>query len=121
MKQNLLLLLSVFLISCTKASTPHKVRVITYSMDKDFNYTSPKNVAMYLNHNTCVCFPDTTYGYNTNPSFQLDNVEDGSELRIISFTNAGEEVQYKTIVVYVDDKVVYNAYNKINIDTVINL
>lgn len=119
MKNKLLLLLSTVLFSCTKAQSTHKLRVITYAMNKDYNYTTPSNVAMYLNHNTCLCFPDSLYGYNTNPTFELDNVELGSELRVITFTNAGEELQYKTVVVYLDNRVIYTGYNQINIDKTI--
>jgi hypothetical protein len=121
MKQILLILLSISLFSCTKAEPIHKLRVVTFAMDKEFNYVQANNVAMYLDHNTCVCFPDPIYGYNTRPTFQLDGIETGAELRIITFTNAGEEPQYKTIVVYLDGKVIYNAYNKVAIDAVITV
>jgi hypothetical protein len=76
---------------------------------------------MYLNETKVLCFPDSIYGYNTNPTFAMDGLNDGDELRIVSFVNAGEPVQYKTIVVYVDNKMVYNTSNKINIDDVIKL
>lgn len=121
MKKSFVIAVLFLIIGCSKASTFHKMRVVTFCMDKDFNYTTPKNVLMYLNANTCVCLTDSLYGYNNNPTFQLDNVEDGSKLRIVSFTNAGEETQYKTIVVYFNDKMVYNAYNQVFIDTLIDL
>jgi hypothetical protein len=121
MKKILLILLSITLFSCSKASSTHRLRVVTFAMDKEFNYVPANNVAMYLDHNTCVCFPDPTYGYNTSPTFELDGIETGAELRIITFTNAGEEPQYKTIVVYLDDKVIYTVYNKVNIDATVNI
>lgn len=121
MKKLLLILLSITLFSCTKAEPTHKLRVVTFAMNKEYNYVPANNVAMYLNHNTCVCFPDPTYGYNTSPTFELDGIETGAELRIITFTNAGEEPQYKTIVVYLDDKVIYTVYNKVNIDATVNI
>lgn len=121
MKQTILILLSIALFSCTKASTPHRLRVVTFAMDNEYRYVSPNNVAMYLNHNNCVCFPDSLYGYNTNPTFELDNVEEGTELSIVAFTNSGEQVQYKTVVVYLDGRVIYNAYNKVSINTTITL
>lgn len=121
MKHILLLLISIALFSCTKAEPTHRLRVVTFAMDKEFNYVPANNVAMYLDHNTCVCFPDPTYGYNTSPTFELDGIETGAELRIITFTNAGEEPQYKTIVVYLDDKVIYTVYNKVNIDATVNI
>ena len=75
---------------------------------------------MYLN-NKCVCFTDSIYGYNTNPTFAMDGISDADELRIVSFVNAGEPIQYKTIVVYVDNKLVYNVSNKININDIVYL
>jgi hypothetical protein len=121
MKHKLLLLLSTVLFSCTKAQSTHKLRVVTFAMDNEYRYVSPNNVAMYLNHTTCICFPDSIYGYNTNPTFELDNVEEGTELHIVSFTNAGEQSQYKTIVVYLDGKVIYNSYNKLTIDAIVTI
>lgn len=121
MKPWYLLLLSVALLSCTKASSFHYVRVVSYAVDKNGDYVSILNTVAYLNHNTCVCIPDSNYGYNTNPTFDINNVEDGAELHILSFINAGEEVQYKTIRVYVDGKVAYNGYNLTNIDAVVQI
>lgn len=121
MKHILLLLISIALFSCTKAEPTHRLRVVTFAMDKEFNYVPAKNVAMYLDHNTCVCFPDPIYGYNTNPTFDINNVEDGAELHILSFINVGEEIQYKTIRVYVDGKIAYNGYNLTNIDAVVQI
>jgi hypothetical protein len=51
----------------------------------------------------------------------LDNVEEGAELHIVTFTNAGEQPQYKTIVVYLDGKVIYNSYNKLTIDAIVTI
>jgi hypothetical protein len=121
MKKLLLILLSITLFSCSKASSTHRLRVVTFAMDNEYRYVSPNNVAMYLNHTTCICFPDSIYGYNTNPTFELDNVEEGTELHIVTFTNAGEQPQYKTIVVYLDGKVIYNSYNKITIDAIVTI
>ena len=121
MKKLLLILLSIALFSCSKASSTHRLRVVTFAMDNEYRYVSPNNVAMYLNHTTCICFPDSIYGYNTNPTFELDNVEEGTELHIVTFTNAGEQAQYKTIVVYLDGKVIYNSYNKLTIDAIVTI
>lgn len=121
MKPWYLLLLSLTLLSCTKASSFHYVRVVSYAVDKTGEYTPVTNTVAYLNHNTCVCMPDINYGYNTNPTFDINNVEDGAELHILSFINAGEEIQYKTIRVYVDGKVAYNGYNLTNIDAVVQI
>jgi hypothetical protein len=121
MKKLLLILLSITLFSCSKASSTHRLRVVTFAMDNEYRYVSPNNVAMYLNHTTCICFPDSIYGYNTNPTFELDNVEEGTELHIVTFTNAGEQAQYKTIVVYLDGKVIYNSYNKLTIDAIVTI
>jgi hypothetical protein len=121
MKKLLLILLSITLFSCSKASSTHRLRVVTFAMDNEYRYVSPNNVAMYLNHTTCICFPDSIYGYNTNPTFELDNVEEGAELHIVTFTNAGEQPQYKTIVVYLDGKVIYNSYNKLTIDAIVTI
>ena len=121
MKKLLLILLSINLFSCSKASSTHRLRVVTFAMDNEYRYVSPNNVAMYLNRTTCICFPDSIYGYNTNPTFELDNVEEGTELHIVTFTNAGEQPQYKTIVVYLDGKVIYNSYNKLTIDAIVTL
>jgi hypothetical protein len=121
MKKLLLILLSITLFSCSKASSTHRLRVVTFAMDNEYRYVRPNNVAMYLNHTTCICFPDSIYGYNTNPTFELDNIEEGTELHIVTFTNAGEQPQYKTIVVYLDGKVIYNSYNKLTIDAIVTL
>ncbi len=117
-------LLSIFLIAiigCTKAATTHNVRVITFAVDQSGDYVKPSNTAMYLNKTQCVCFSDSMYGYNTNPTFTLENVNDGDELHIISFVNAGEEIQYKTVVVYVDNKMILNISNSQNINQKIKL
>ena len=120
--KKLLSILTIALISCTKASSSHFVRVITYAVDSTgVNYVQPSNTAMYLNESKVVCFPDSMYGYNTNPTFAMDGLNDGDELHIISFINEGESVQYKTIRVYVDNKMVYNISNAKNINDVVKL
>ena len=99
----------------------HSVRVITFAVDENGEYVQPTNTVMYLNEVKCVCFSDTMYGFNTNPTFSLDNINDGDELHIVSFVNAGEPIQYKTIRVYVDNRVVYNVSNSTNINAKVNL
>jgi len=119
--KKLLLILSTVMLSCTKPASSHIVRVITFAMDENNNYVQPTNTAMYLNGTKCVCFSDTIYGYNTNPTFNLDNVNDGDELHVVSFVNAGEPIQYKTIRVYVDNKVVFNVSNATNVNQIVKL
>lgn len=119
--KKVLLILSTVLLSCTKATPAHSVRVITFAVDTNGNYVLPTNTVMYLNEVKCVCFSDTIYGLNTNPTFNLDGVNDGDELHIVSFVNAGEETQYKTIRVYVDNKVVFNISNATNINQIVKL
>jgi hypothetical protein len=99
----------------------HNVRVITYAVDENNEYVKPSNTVMYLNNTKCVCFSYTMYGYNTNPTFSMDGLNDGDELRIVSFVNAGEPIQYKTIVVYVDNRMIYNVSNKLNINDVVKI
>lgn len=120
--KKLLTILAIAITSCTKPASSHSIRVITYAVDSTgLNYVQPSNTVMYLNNTKCVCFSDTVYGYNTNPTFSMDNINDGDELHIVSFVNAGEPVQYKTIVVYVDNRMLYNTSNKINIDDVVKI
>lgn len=119
--KKLLLILSTVMLSCTKPASSHVVRVITFAMDENGNYVQPTNTAMYLNETKCVCFSDTIYGYNTNPTFNLDGVNDGDELHIVSFVNAGEEIQYKTIRVYVDNKIAFNVSNVTNVNQIVKL
>lgn len=120
--RNILLFIFISLASCTKAiSNSHVVRVITFAVNSNNEYVTPTNTAMYLGQGKCVCFPDSTYGINTNPTFNLQAVNDGEELRIISFINAGEDIQYKTIRVYVDNKMVYNVSNVTAVDATIAL
>jgi len=107
--KKLLLILSTVMVSCTKPALSHSVRVITFAMDENNNYVQPTNTVMYLNGTKCVCFSDTIYGYNTNPTFALDNI------------NAGEPIQYKTIRVYVDNKIVFNVSNATNINQIVKL
>ena len=115
------ILLLLLLMSCTKPVQSHVVRVITYAVDTTGQYVQPSNTAMYLNNSKCICFPDTSYGINTNPTFNLETVNDGDELHIISFVNAGEPIQYKTIRVYVDNRMVLNISNAISIDHIVRL
>lgn len=119
--KSLLFSMLVLLMSCAKASTCRNVRVITFAVNQNGEYVRPTNTTMYLNKYDCVCFPDSVYGYNTDPTFFLPNVNCGDELRILSFVNAGEEIQYKTIRVYVDDRVVFDASNLVNIDKTIKI
>lgn len=116
-----LLFLLLILVSCTKPANSHIVRVITFALDCNGEYVKPTNTAMYLNGVNCVCFPDPVYGYNTNPTFNLECVNDGDELRVISFVNSGEPLQYKSIRVYVDNKIVLNVSNVTHIDQVVKL
>ena len=116
-----LLILSTLLLSCTKATPAHCVRVITFAVDTNGNYVPPTNTVMYLNESKCVCFSDTMYGFNTNPTFNLDGVNDEDELHIVSFINAGEEIQYKTIRVYVDNKIAFNVSNVTNVNQIVKL
>jgi hypothetical protein len=119
--KKLLLILSTVMLSCTKPALSHSVRVITFAMDENGNYVQPTNTVMYLNGTKCVCFSDTIYGYNTNPTFNLDNVNDGDELHVVSFVNVGESIQYKTIRVYVDNRVVFNVSNVTNVNQIVKL
>ena len=120
--KNLILVFLLLITSCTKAiSNSHVVRIITFAVDTSGQYVTPTNTAMYLGQGKCVCFPDPTYGINTNPTFNLQAVNDGEELRIISFINAGEDIQYKTIRVYVDNRIVYNVSNVVSVDAIVNL
>ena len=110
------------LVSCTKASSSHSVRVITFAVDSTgVNYVQPSNTVIYLNETKVLCFPDSVYGYNTNPTFAMDGFNDGDEIRIVSFVNEGEPVQLKTIRVYVDNKMVYNVSNVKNINDVVRI
>ena len=118
--KKILSILLITLASCTKPAMSHSFRVITFALDENNQYVRPSNTVMYLN-NKCVCFTDSIYGYNTNPTFAMDGISDADELRIVSFVNAGEPIQYKTIVVYVDNKLVYNVSNKININDIVYL
>lgn len=119
--RSFLLILLIMSIGCTKAATTHRVRIITFAVNKSGEYVQPTNTAMYLNKTQCVCFSDTMYGYNTNPTFSLDAVNDGDELQIISFINAGEEIQYKTIVVYLDNRMLLNVSNSTNINQTVKI
>jgi hypothetical protein len=120
--KKLLSILAIAIASCTKPASSHSIRVITYAVDSTgVNYVQPSNTAMYLNNTKVVCFPDSVYGYNTNPTFAMDGLNDADELRIISFVNEGEPVQYKTIRVYVDNKIVYNVSNVKNVNDVVKL
>ena len=119
--RNLLLVLMILVMSCTKAATTHSLRIITFAVDRSGNYVEPTNTAMYLNKVNCICFPDSIYGYNTNPTFELDGVGQGDILHIISFNNAGESVQYKSIRIYLDNQVIYNVYNVEKIDDCIEI
>jgi hypothetical protein len=118
--KKILSILLITLASCTKPAMSHSFRVITFALDENNQYVHPSNTVMYLN-NKCVCFTDSLYGYNTNPTFAMDGISDADELHIISFVNAGEPIQYKTIRVYVDNKLVYNVSNSTNINTKVNL
>ena len=109
------------LLSCTKPAMSHNVRVITFAVNEHNEYVKPTNTVVYLNQTNVVCFPDSTYGYNTNPTFSMNGLNYGDELHIISFVQAGDPIQYKTVVVYVDNKMVYNASNQVNIDSIIKL
>ena len=108
-------------IGCTKAATIHKLRVITFAVNQSGEYVQPTNTVMYLNKTQCVCFSDTVYGYNTNPTFCIDAVNEGDELHIISFVNAGEDIQYKTVVVYLDNRMLLNISNSTNINQTVKL
>jgi len=120
--KKLLSILMLALISCTKASSLHSVRVITFAVDSTgVNYVQPSNTVMYLNETKVLCFPDSVYGYNTNPTFAMDGLNDGDEIRIVSFVNEGEPLQLKTIRVYVDNRVVYNVSNVKNINDVVKI
>jgi hypothetical protein len=120
--KKLLSILMLALVSCTKASSLHSVRVITFAVDSTgVNYVQPSNTVMYLNETKVLCFPDSVYGYNTNPTFAMDGLNDGDEIRIVSFVNEGEPLQLKTIRVYVDNKVVYNVSNVKNINDVVKI
>jgi len=120
--KKLLSILMLALVSCTKASSLHSVRVITFAVDSTgVNYVQPSNTVMYLNETKVLCFPDSIYGYNTNPTFAMDGLNDGDEIRIVSFVNEGEPLQLKTIRVYVDNKVVYNVSNVKNINDVVKI
>jgi hypothetical protein len=120
--KKLLSILMLALVSCTKASSLHSVRVITFAVDSTgTNYVQPSNTVMYLNETKVLCFPDSIYGYNTNPTFAMDGLNDGDEIRIVSFVNEGEPLQLKTIRVYVDNKVVYNVSNVKNINDVVKI
>jgi hypothetical protein len=120
--KKLLSILMLTLVSCTKASSLHSVRVITFAVDSTgVNYVQPSNTVMYLNETKVLCFPDSVYGYNTNPTFAMDGLNDGDEIRIVSFVNEGEPLQLKTIRVYVDNKVVYNVSNVKNINDVVRI
>jgi hypothetical protein len=120
--KKLLSILMLALVSCTKASSLHSVRVITFAVDSTgTNYVQPSNTVMYLNETKVLCFPDSIYGYNTNPTFAMDGLNDGDEIRIVSFVNEGEPLQLKTIRVYVDNRVVYNVSNVKNINDVVKI
>jgi hypothetical protein len=120
--KKLLSILMLALVSCTKASSLHSVRVITFAVDSTgVNYVQPSNTVMYLNETKVLCFPDSIYGYNTNPTFAMDGLNDGDEIRIVSFVNEGEPLQLKTIRVYVDNRVVYNVSNVKNINDVVKI
>jgi len=120
--KKLLSILTIALISCTKPASSHSVRVITFAVDSTgINYVQPSNTAMYLNETNVVCFPDSIYGYNTNPTFAMDGLNDGDELHIVSFVNEGEPIQYKTIRVYVDNRMVYNVSNVKNVNDVVKV
>lgn len=120
--KKLLSILMLALVSCTKASSLHSVRVITFAVDSTgTNYVQPSNTVMYLNETKVLCFPDSIYGYNTNPTFDMDGLNDGDEIRIVSFVNEGEPLQLKTIRVYVDNRVVYNVSNVKNINDVVRI
>lgn len=119
--KKILSILLITLVSCTKPAMSHSVRVITFALDENGGYVQPTNTVMYLNEVKCVCFSDTMYGFNTNPTFDLDNINDGDELHIVSFVNVGEPIQYKSIRVYVDNKIVYNVSNSTNINVKVSL
>lgn len=119
--RSVLLILLIMAIGCTKAATTHKLRVITFAVNQSGEYVQPTNTAMYLNKTQCVCFSDTVYGYNTNPTFCIDAVNEGDELHIISFVNAGEDIQYKTVVVYLDNRMLLNISNSTNINQTVKL
>jgi len=120
MRKLLLPLLLMVLIGCSKPAQSHVVRVITFAIDTSGQYVIPSNTAMYINNTQCICFPDSMYGYNTNPTLSL-MVNPGDELHIVSFVNAGDPLQYKTVRVYVDNRVVFDASNMLYIDKVIKL
>jgi len=120
MRKLLLPLLIMLVIGCTKPAQSHVVRVITFAMDTSGQYVKPTNTVMYLNNTQCVCFPDSMYGFNTNPTLNL-MANPGDELHIVTFVNAGDPIQYKTVRVYVDNIVVFDAYNMLYIDKVIKL
>lgn len=119
--KRLLPLLLLILMGCTKPAQSHIVRVITFAVDTTGEYVTPSNTAMYLNNTKCLCFPDTNYGINTNPTFNIECVNEGDELHIITFINAGEPIQYKSIRVYVDNKIVYNVSNVVAVDQIVKL
>jgi len=118
MRKLILPILLMLIIGCTKQAKSHVVRVITFAMDTSGQYVSPSNTAMYINNTKCICFPDSIYGYNTNPTLSVI-INPGDELHIISFVNAGDPLQYKTIRVY--DRIVYDVSNALFIDKVIKL
>ena len=120
--KKLLSILTIVLISCTKPASSHSVRIITYAVDSTgVNYVEPKNTVMYLNETKVICFPDSTYGYNTNPTMAMEGLNDGDEIHIVSFVNEGEPLQLKTIRVYVDNRIVYNVSNTKNINDVVKI
>jgi hypothetical protein len=119
--RGILAILAIMLMSCTKPALSHNVRIITFAMDGNGNYVTPTNTAMYINNVKCICFTDTIYGYNTNPTLSLEGINDGDELHIVSFINAGEPIQYKSVRVYVDNRIVFNASNETNIDQIVKL
>jgi hypothetical protein len=119
--KKILSILFVVLIVCTKPAMSHTIRVITLAMDENMNYVQPKNTAMYLNESKVLCFPDSLYGYNTNPTFNMDGLNDGDEIRIVSLVNEGEPVQLKIIKVYVDNRMVYSVSNTKNINDVVRV
>ena len=118
--KKILLILIIVMAAFSKPAMSRSVRVITVAVDENNQRIQPSNTVMYIN-NKCVCFSDSLYGYNTNPTFAIDGISDADELRIISYVNEGKPIEYKTIIVYVDNKIVYNVSNKININDIVNL